>query len=164
MTITELGAIGELVGGVAVVATLIYLAVQVRQNTRQLGRNWETARLQVLADQNQAGYELRILYCSHPEVADLVSRGSGDYSSLSFVERIRYDALVGYHMDMFQTLFNRHSAGIVEDDMWNARKTTFDMLIASPGFRDWWKTRSNTYMPGFRAFLAAQLESSGEKN
>jgi hypothetical protein len=31
----ELGALGELVGGVAVIATLIYLAVQVRQGTRQ---------------------------------------------------------------------------------------------------------------------------------
>ena len=37
MDIMELGAIGELVGGVAVIATLVYLAIQVRQsnaNTR----------------------------------------------------------------------------------------------------------------------------------
>ena len=34
MNILELGAIGELVGGVAVMVTLIYLAVQVRQNTK----------------------------------------------------------------------------------------------------------------------------------
>ena len=31
MTIAELGAIGELVSGVAVLATLVYLAIQVRQ-------------------------------------------------------------------------------------------------------------------------------------
>ena len=34
MDIMELGAIGELVGGVAVVATLVYLAVQIRQGNR----------------------------------------------------------------------------------------------------------------------------------
>ncbi len=34
MNIRELGAIGGLVGGVAVIATLVYLAVQVRQNTQ----------------------------------------------------------------------------------------------------------------------------------
>ena len=45
MTITELGAIGELIGGTAVVATLIYLAVQLRQNTRSI----EDARLLALA-------------------------------------------------------------------------------------------------------------------
>ena len=36
MDIMELGAIGELVGGVAVIATLIYLALQVRENTTAL--------------------------------------------------------------------------------------------------------------------------------
>lgn len=36
MTITELGALGELLGAIGVIATLAYLAVQVRQNTRSL--------------------------------------------------------------------------------------------------------------------------------
>ena len=36
MTIIELGALGEFVGAIAVVATLIYLAVQIRQNTRSM--------------------------------------------------------------------------------------------------------------------------------
>jgi type III secretory pathway lipoprotein EscJ len=34
-----IGAIGEWVGAVAVLATLIYLAVQIKQNTRQLKSN-----------------------------------------------------------------------------------------------------------------------------
>ncbi len=33
MTIQDLGALGELLGSVAVLATLIYLALQTRQNT-----------------------------------------------------------------------------------------------------------------------------------
>ncbi len=36
MTIAELGALGEVVGGIAVVVTLAYLAIQVRQNTRAM--------------------------------------------------------------------------------------------------------------------------------
>lgn len=36
MTIMELGALGEFLGAIAVFATLVYLAVQVRQNTRSL--------------------------------------------------------------------------------------------------------------------------------
>jgi hypothetical protein len=36
MTIIELGALGEFVGAIAVVATLVYLAVQIRQNTRSM--------------------------------------------------------------------------------------------------------------------------------
>jgi hypothetical protein len=36
VTIAELGAIGEFVGSIAVLITLIYLAIQVRQNTRHV--------------------------------------------------------------------------------------------------------------------------------
>ena len=36
MTITELGALGDLLGAVGVIVTLVYLSVQVRQNTRSL--------------------------------------------------------------------------------------------------------------------------------
>ena len=36
MTILELGALGEFLGAIGVIATLVYLAVQVRQNTRSL--------------------------------------------------------------------------------------------------------------------------------
>ncbi len=48
MDIMELGAIGELVGGVAVVVTLIYLAVQVRVNTATN----RSAALQMISSQN----------------------------------------------------------------------------------------------------------------
>ncbi len=34
MNWTAIGAIGELVGGVAVIGTLVYLAMQIRQNTK----------------------------------------------------------------------------------------------------------------------------------
>jgi len=34
MTIHDLGAIGDLIGGIAVIVTLVYLAVQIKQNTK----------------------------------------------------------------------------------------------------------------------------------
>ena len=36
MTIMELGALGEFLGAIGVIATLVYLAVQVRQNTHSI--------------------------------------------------------------------------------------------------------------------------------
>jgi hypothetical protein len=46
MTIQDWGAIGELVGGAAVVVTLIYLALQVRQNTQAMDENRRLALAQ----------------------------------------------------------------------------------------------------------------------
>ena len=36
MTIMELGALGELLGSIAVLLTLIYLSAQIRQNRRSI--------------------------------------------------------------------------------------------------------------------------------
>ena len=45
MTVIELGALGEFIGSIVVMLTLIYLAVQVRQNTAQQKRE-ETVSIQ----------------------------------------------------------------------------------------------------------------------
>ena len=55
MNIMELGAIGELVGGVAVIGSLIYVGLQLRQNTRQLKSQ---ARFQVFESLNQNAVRL----------------------------------------------------------------------------------------------------------
>jgi len=47
MDLTQLANLGEFIGGVAVLATLVYLAIQVRQNTRSLQatRHQESLRM-----------------------------------------------------------------------------------------------------------------------
>ena len=49
MSIVELGALGEFVGALAVVATLIYLAIQVRQSKEATEENSRLARAAVSA-------------------------------------------------------------------------------------------------------------------
>ena len=46
MTIIELGALGEFLGAVGVIATLVYLAIQIRQNTRSLNASQRLALAQ----------------------------------------------------------------------------------------------------------------------
>jgi hypothetical protein len=46
MTIMELGALGEILGAIAVIVTLIYLAVQIKQNTRSMNENRQLALAQ----------------------------------------------------------------------------------------------------------------------
>ncbi len=45
LTIQDLGALGELLGSVAVLATLVYLALQTRQNTLAISAQLEAAAL-----------------------------------------------------------------------------------------------------------------------
>ncbi len=48
MTIQDLGALGELLGSVAVLVTLVYLTLQTRQNTAAIGAQLDAARISTI--------------------------------------------------------------------------------------------------------------------
>jgi hypothetical protein len=62
-----IGAIAELIGGVAVLITLIYLSIQVRQNSR-------IQRQQNVTEQTNRCIDSGQLLASDPEFADIFSR------------------------------------------------------------------------------------------
>jgi hypothetical protein len=80
-----IGAIGEVLGAIAVVATLLYLAVQIRQNAQSV-RN--AASLSV----NEGLAEINRRLSNDPEFAELWLRGLKDYRGLTEVERARFAA------------------------------------------------------------------------
>ncbi len=55
LTIQDLGALGELLSAVAVLATLVYLALQTRQNTMAIGAQEQLGR--VIRPRNPRGGE-----------------------------------------------------------------------------------------------------------
>jgi hypothetical protein len=55
----DLGNLGDFLGGIGVIITLIYLATQIRQNTNQLRQNADLARLAALDATGQQGMAFR---------------------------------------------------------------------------------------------------------
>ena len=75
MTLSDLGSIGEFIGSIAVIISLIYVAIQIRDNTRQLVRS----------ELNQAvslNSTLRMTIGNSGEYATLIVKGSKDLDSL----------------------------------------------------------------------------------
>ena len=70
MTIIELGALGEFLGSIAVLATLVYLAMQIRQNTRTMDESKKLALAQTY--QMRSGPER--VSCFHPRTVFLKLR------------------------------------------------------------------------------------------
>jgi hypothetical protein len=86
MNIMELGAIGELVGGVAVIASLIYVAIQIRQNSEQTRQanliERARANREVVHDFNEIFLTMR-----DPAAVEIYSRGMVDFDGLSTQEQ-----------------------------------------------------------------------------
>ena len=87
MTIQDWGAIGEVLGAVGVIVTLLYLTVQIRQNNRNLHEANSSSISQSLSSLNS-----RI--SSSAEFTELFLRGRADIEDLNPVEHDRFRAWV----------------------------------------------------------------------
>ena len=83
MTLQDLGSIGELVGAIATVATLIYLAIQIRSNTLAL----RSTAAQSVHESFATWYRM---LAGDEGLSELMAKGLRDYSLLSETERARF--------------------------------------------------------------------------
>ncbi|PCI77459.1 MAG: hypothetical protein COB20_08095 [SAR86 cluster bacterium] len=131
MTIAELGSLGELIGSIAVIFTLIYLASQVRQGN-----------VASLVESNQAINKkysdfLKALYTN--EVAfDVWSRGKKSYEALTVEEAtkfqlIMYDAFGNWHEQWYQV-----ECGVADDTQFYRLLAGIRTELRSLGVQEVW--------------------------
>lgn len=139
------GAIAELLGAIGVIATLIYLASQIRQNTKALYRN----EMNVAMEQWSS---FRILMLSNPTFGDVFSRGIQDLASLSREERLIHDNLLTELMQISRHTYHRSKEGVVGMEEWEQNsKPHLAGVVRSPGFKAWWHENKSMFPDDFVA-------------
>jgi len=138
MDIMELGAIGELVGGVAVLLTLVYLALQVRQSTNQARHD------AIVSAAKHFPNQLCVLTESE-ENADLLRAGLQDFNSLPPNQAARFNSLLLGLFTAFASVLDVHNAGLVPVDEFEATEGNFVRFLKTPGGQAWWEQTRHLY-------------------
>jgi len=125
-----LGNIGDFVGGIAVIVTLIYLAIQVRGNTAAL----QTASRQEIAAGLSDWGKLQL----EPRTAHAYARGIHAYPDPPFEERSLFWYALSNHALFFQGAFALHESGQLEEETFQAYLDWFACHVATPGGGAWW--------------------------
>jgi len=127
-----IGALAELAGAMAVVATLFYLASQIKQSNVLARRSEHNATMDHAS-------QLRMEYATNPELVSLSLKGAKDYSQLNEVERVRFDNLQAQTVWHFVQIWDRKNLGFMDEEMWTALKFQCSTLMSRPGARIWWE-------------------------
>jgi hypothetical protein len=157
LSIQDLGSIGELVGAIATVAMLAYLAVQIRQNTAQLRESARGVRLASLEHSLRPFSQYRE-FLTHEGNAEVYARGLESYVELSAAEKLRFRAIIEEYFFAYSTMFERMSQGLFENPAWHAQATTAASVLKTQGGREWWNARKRIFQEDF----AAQIERLAE--
>ena len=145
----------SLVANFAVIAGIVFLAVELRQNTQQLQlqsyQSWVATNLEI----NTA--------IANPELAAIVARGHPDSRNLT---KDTYIAYAMFHLSMLQMAQSTHYLylqGSLDEELWRSEMDRAALIISAPGVRQWWDAGGRTQLaPSFVTFLES-IESKSTR-
>jgi hypothetical protein len=160
MTLEDLGNIGDFLGGIGVVATLLYLALQIRQNTKQLKGDSIAARtIAIESTTTDIGKWIGEIV-ENRDLAELWSKGLVDIDQLDETDRLRFDYLGMQLLQAWQTVFRRVEQ-VDDPELWMMTLRYLKMYFRYPGFQTLWSIRKKLLVPDF---VTAVEEASVKPN
>ena len=151
-----IGAIGEVVGAVAVLATLLYLGKQIKNNTKEVRAD----NVHRVTDSFNA---INLTIFQNEEVAELWLKGITDYSSMSDTEKLRFDFGWLSAFRVYDSMYYQVQSGTGETELFQTELATLKWFFSYPGARDWWRSQKFALSPGFREYVdkaVAEMEDA----
>jgi hypothetical protein len=145
-----LGAIGEIVGAVAVVLTLGYLAVQTRQNTRAV----RVASFHQIVDSFSA---VSLAVVQDPSLSSLLMRSIVDPRNLTAEDYSRYGFFLLTFLRRAESMFFHSEQGTLQRESWHGIRVTLEELLATEPAQRWWSLNAHRFNPTFRDYVVAEL-------
>ncbi len=156
MTIQDWGAIGEIVGGIAVVVTLIYLAAQIRQNTRAVRAN----TFQGVVDSLTSGIAE---ITRDAEVTRIWIVGLSQSEELSEFDRGRFRLLILMAVRKWENALYQSRAGMLDNAQWEGILQDIRSIVGRPGFQNWWTETPDIVSSEFREFIEELMEGAAKQ-
>ena len=127
-----IGAIGELTGASAVVISLIYLATQIRQNTK-------ASRAQSYLAVIEGHVSHHRTLNAHPELIGIFARGMRNYMGLNELEQAQFHSFIAPIVLEFQKYLYLHNARLLPDNTFDMFEKDVVATLITPGGYDWWQ-------------------------
>ena len=140
-----ISGIAEIVGASGVIASLLYVGYQIRQNTVAAQR----------ANARHTASDLRNVYDSlaNEQVAEIFLRGSDSLDNLNPVERYRFDLAMVRWLQAIEQSFLDYREGFFPEELFNTYKNNVPAVLNSPGGSEWWRQRDAWFTESFRDYV-----------
>ena len=149
MALDQLGSIGSIISGIAVVISLIYLDIQIRQNT-EAGRT--STYQSIVSDFGTMNNNL----AGNPELSHMFVYALENYHEFNDQEKARISQMFFQIFRMFENMFYQQKKGYLDQDLWIGWKRLMLTYFARPGFQTWWEHRRVVYAEPFVQFLETE--------
>ena len=140
-------AVGELLGAGGVIASLVYLAGQVRNNA---AHTRQAAAQSIISGFNDALADL-----ADPTNAEFFFGGllNGLKSYSSYTDAAAFSARMFTITRHYEELYHYRLAGAIDDWVWLGLNRMMSDILSNPGAVEWWHVRSDWFSDEFRQMV-----------
>ena len=150
ISIQDLGAIGEFVSSIVIVVTLIYLTVQVKQNTSAIHSQTRATIFRGAQEELWKNMEF-------PDVTINMVQIDRD---LSPGEKVRLDAWLSASMKAREFSWLQYLSGSIDENQWESEKSVIVVILGAHRTRLWWKEIGFRYFGSeFVAFVDGLIKT-----
>jgi len=144
-----IGAVGEVVGALAVVVTLLFLSLQLRQNTRTVRNAYRSQMAETVSNS--------IAVMQNPDFARILVVAMNDSDALSPEERVVFGSFILRISRIWEDAYFQWLEGDYESGAWRANRAYMLDTLSNPGARKFFETRKSWLDARFVEYVEAEL-------
>src|SRR6478672_9985853 len=145
-----INAVAQLTAAVGVIASLFYLAVQIRQNTRSQRSAIVDSLINLLAP-----------FASDPALMRAFVAVIEDWHGATEADRLRGVSTLFSTFKLFENAWFQQGQGTLDPEQWEAWDLHIRVYYHRPGVKTWWSDRRAMFAAGFRNYVEGTKPVSG---
>ena len=156
----DLGNLGDFLGGIGVVVTLIYLAHQIRQNTKQIRQNTTAVNAEAHRARREGASAVNLAIAQDAELAALFRSGLGNFKALAPDQHTQFSFLLAEVVIAQEAAWDEITLGTLAESGLPIVEDALSRFLGTPGGRDWWAMYRMGYPVDFRGFVDRLVAST----
>ena len=154
MTISDLGSIGEIIAAIATVATLLYLALQVKANTN-------TAKYNAINDIINRVIKWQSRIADTPDLMQAWTTGTKSYLTLTIEDQVRFTSIAVEMLAAIEATLETAKTDGIKPESVSAVKAMVHQLMRNSGVREYWEASGrNLFAQDFVREVDVIIESA----
>ena len=145
-----ISALAEVLGSLAVVISIAYLAVQIKQGSK-------SARSVATNESRAAVTDVLHGITADTEASRIYALGLKDPNALEPHERTRFDLIIYQTLRTAETLFWEHREGALSDEIWEGQWRMERFLLNTNGGRESWSRQKQFVSESFMHWVEKTL-------
>jgi hypothetical protein len=154
VSLETINSVAQIVAAIGVIASLFYLAAQIRQNTKsQRSVVVDSLTSSLIALLGPQSYD--------PELMRSFSAAVDDWHGATVEDRTRAVATLFITFKLFENAWFQQRQGTLDREQWEGWDLHMRVYYHRPGVQVWWSDRRAMFAAGFRKYIEATQPVSG---